>query len=170
MSKTIGAESFKTAQLGSMKSKSTKDKIGNIKKSGPIKATVITDKPRMSNYEYMSNKNKYAGSVHKKLNKPPSREKRPHSSTFGGYNQQKGIDMYSKMLNGSQKVKTKNTTKPAKEASKKKVNKRVRSASPGGLKNYLSQKQPSYASKNKPQRVIGGNLYHPTMTAFGEGH
>ena len=96
------------------------------------------------------------------MNKPYSRERRPHSSTFIGQTNQKDIDMYSRILSTNPKSKAKITSKPAKEASKKKVNKRVRSASPGTLKNYLPQKQTNYASKQKPQRAIGGDLYHPT--------
>lgn len=55
-----------------------------------------------------------------------------------------------------------------KEQLKKKTGKRVRSASPGTLKNYLTQKQTNVGVKPKqhPQRVIGGNLYQATTNTF----
>lgn len=152
MSKTMGNEHLKrNSNLGSMKSKSTIDKLGNIKKNGPIKATISTEKVRMSKYEHLSNK--YVKS--QKIDRPSSREKRPHSSTFVN-TQNKEMDMYSKPSATVTKAKV------SKECNKKKVNKRVRSASPGGLKNYLTQKHNSQG-KSKPQRIIGGHLYHASM-------
>ena len=74
--------------------------------------------------------------------------------------------MHSKVV-APLKPKPKTTPKPdVKDQSKKKSGKRVRSASPGTLKNYLTQKQTSVGVKAKPQRVIGGTLYQPNMNAF----
>lgn len=165
LSKTVGVDNYKiNPQIGSMRSKSATDKIGSMKKAGPIKATISTEKVRMSKYEHLNNK--YSGTMQKKSTKQVPRDKRPHSSTFIG-NNNKELDMYAKMVTTNPKPKTK-VSKPSSEEGKKKVNKRVRSASPGGLKNFLTHKQPSVhaGSKAKPQRVIGGQLYQPTMNGF----
>jgi hypothetical protein len=150
MNKTMRSEQMKKNQnLGSMKSKSTQDKIGCIQKSGPIKATISTEKVRMSKYEHLSNK--YVA-INQKYSKPARHAKRPHSSTFIG-NKIKEVDMHLKQPPETVKQKSKGS----KDQSKKKMNKRVRSASPGGLKNVLSQKPACQKMKN--QRIIGGHLY-----------
>lgn len=162
MSKTVGTENFKNAQnLGSMKSKSAVDNIGSLKKSGPIKATVSTEKARLTKYEFLSNK--YSENAQKKATKPISRDKRPHSSTFVG-NTNKENTLYSKLMTTNPKPKS--STKAPKEGVKKKVNKRVRSASPGGLQTFLNQKQTTTVNKSKPQRAIGGHLYQPSFNGF----
>lgn len=162
LSKTVGSESFKnTHQIGSMRSKSTAEQIGNMKKSGPIKATISTEKVRMSKYEPMDAK--YSETQAKRAQKSGSREKRPHSSTFIGPRDQ---DLYAKVMTTNPKPKVQ---KPGKENSKKKVNKRVRSASPAGLKNFLTQQKSTYAaSKGKPQRIIGGDLYQPNVVGYSK--
>lgn len=162
MSKTVGNDNFKNSQnLGSMKSKSAVDKIGGLNKSGPIKATVSTEKARLNKYEFLSNK--YSENTQKKVTKPISRDKRPHSSTFIG-NTNKENNLYSKLMTTNPKPKSSN--KAPKEGVKKKVNKRVRSASPGGLQTFLNQKQPTAVNKSKPQRLIGGHLYQPSFNGF----
>lgn len=160
LSKSVGAENLGSSyKFGSLKSKSKAEKIGSIKKSGPIKATISTDKARASKYEHLSSK--YKGMPTEKTSKKlRRREKRPHSSTFiGNYKHEK--DLYSKIMGAGSKTKT----KPIKTTScgvKKKNTKRVRSASPGGLKN-IGIKQ--YKPKD-PQRLIGGNLYTTNGKAF----
>lgn len=164
LSKTIGSDSFKSSNLTGVKPNTTSDKIGSLKKSGPIKATVSTEKVKKNNYLFSPNNENETYEAQKKLAKQVSREKRPHSSTFIGHNQ-KEIELYSKIMTAGSKHKAKPSKEPAKEPAKpKKVNKRVRSASPGGLKNYLTQKQA--VPKAKPQRVIGGNLYQPIANTF----
>lgn len=141
MNKTVGNDNFaKNHNFGSMKSKSSS--IAVAKKSGPIKATISTDKVKLCQYPPQKAKNP----------KPSTRQKRPHSSTFIG----RDTDMYSKIMKTNPKKKTKETKEP-KEG---KVNKRVRSASPGSLSKAISQKY-SVNMANKPKnRPIGGNLYH----------
>lgn len=138
-----------------MKSKSTQDKIGSIKKSGPIKATICTEKVRMPKYEHLSNK--YSGNS-QKYSKPARHTKRPHSSTFIG-NKNKEADMHLKQPNETAKQKN----NIVKDSTKKKVNKRVRSASPGGLKKAFSQK--SDYQKMKNNRAIGSHLYQVKLTS-----
>lgn len=165
MSNTIGGDSFKNNNLGGIKPNAANEKIGSLKKAGPIKATVSTDKVKINRLDNSNNQEKQLELQKKKVLKETVRERRPHSSTFIGHNQ-KEIDMYSKVMVPA-KAKPKVVPKPeCKEQSKKKSGKRVRSASPGTLKNYLTQKQTTLGSKLKPQRVIGGNLYQPNANAF----
>ena len=103
---------------------------------------------------------KRGGSSSKKPNRSNSREKRPHSSTFVS-NPKHDVDSY---LLSSNAKKNKSVTKHKEGSKPKKQNKRVRSASPAGLKNFLTQKQAQ--AKAKPQRMIGGHLYHPSMHTF----
>jgi hypothetical protein len=141
MNKTVGNDNFaKNHNFGSMKSNSTS--IVVTKKSGPIKATISTEKVKLSQYPPQKMKN----------SKPTNRQKRPHSSTFIG----RDSDMYSKIM----KTNTKKKVKEVKEPKEGKVNKRVRSASPGSLSKAISQKY-SVNMANKPKsRPIGGHLYH----------
>jgi hypothetical protein len=136
LSKTVGNENFaKNHNFDSMKSKSTSNSIS--KKSGPIKATISTDKAKLCKYPCQK----------VKIPKPSTRQKRPHSSTFIG----RDNDMYSKIM--------KINTKPKKQKEMK-VNKRVRSASPGALSKAISQKYSINMANKTKQRPIGGSLYH----------
>ena len=163
LSKSVGLDGLhKSHNFGSMKSKSTSNRIGAMKKSGPIKATLVNDKARASKYEHLSSK--YSGvSTSKIQHKHHRRDKRPRSSTFIG-NHKQDMAMYSKLMSSQAKAKCKSTTKTNKEGVKKKNNKRVRSASPAGLKNIISQKQPNKPKQTK--RVIGGHLYQHSMNGI----
>jgi hypothetical protein len=157
MSKTMTGESFNSKMAG-MKSKSMADKIGNLKKQGPIKAIVTSDKVKYHNCDYSSNKAKLTVTQPIKSSKQSHRQKRPHSSTFIGSNY-KESDIFGKL------VIMKPGQKPMKTTKTKKVNKRVRSASPGNLANYLTQKNKQTYNLTKPkvQRMIGGNLYQSNI-------
>lgn len=160
MSKSVGLESFNGShKFGSLKSTSKGEKIGKIKKSGPIKATIVTSKPRVSKHENLGKFNEIPKDKITKKHK--RREKRPHSSTFiGSYKHDK--ELYSKIMGVQNKAKPKAPC-AASSGLKKKNTKRVRSASPGGLKNITLHKP----SKSKePQRIIGGNLYNTSKTPF----
>lgn len=152
ISKTATTESF-NERAAVIKSKSVVDKIGNMKKAGPIKATLASEK--IKSIAYTSNEIKPNAIQMTKIKKNNSREKRPHSSTFIG-GSFKESEMFNKILN------TKPVQKQKPQSAKpKKTGKRVRSASPANLTNYLTQKQKqsSTISKTKVQRMIGGNLY-----------
>ena len=105
LSKSVGLEGIgKNHNFGSMKSKSIAEKMNSMKKFGPIKATISTEKVGMSKYEHLSSK--YSGSSQNKpLTQPQRREKRPHSSTFIGNSKQDMI-MYHKIM--GTKIKSKN--------------------------------------------------------------
>ncbi|CAI2386297.1 unnamed protein product [Moneuplotes crassus] len=163
MSKSAGLESFNGShKFGSLKSTSKGEKIGKIKKSGPIKATIVTSKPRMSKYEHLGKTYKEIP-MDKVTKKPKRREKRPHSSTFiGSYKHDK--ELYNKIMGIQNKTKPKAPC-VASLGLKKKNTKRVRSASPGGLKNITLHKPPK---SKEPQRIIGGNLYTTSKNPFSK--
>ena len=88
---------FKNDSLGGLKLASVSEKIGSLKKAGPIKATVSTDKVKLSNLDNSNNQEKQLEIQKKKIPKESVRERRPHSSTFIGHSQ-KDMEMYSKMI------------------------------------------------------------------------
>lgn len=154
LSKSVGLDGLGSSyKFGSLKSTSKAEKLGAIKKSGPIKATIATDKSRMSKYEHLSSKFT-ENPPEKGTKKHKRRDKRPHSSTFiGNYKHEK--ELYSKIMGTHNKSKAK-AIKTTSTGLKKKNTKRVRSASPGGLNNFILQKPGKY---KEPQRAIGSGLY-----------
>ena len=129
-----------------------------LNKSGPVKATLSSSKYKSTSM--------HANPAHA-IN-PPSQKlyhKRPQSSTFINTTSQKDSDLVAKSVGGPTST---TNSKPISKQGKltttkivKKMNKRVRSASPGNLANYLTQKQGSVKQKQKQKqnRAIGGSLY-----------